>query len=93
MAGAEWVVVFAAVVSGQFPKTLDAAGRTILFKAGSTGRFDCQKYFGGAKSALGGTYYEQRLMREETFSGPWLEVWTLTILTQKAAFCGTECSR
>lgn len=32
-------------------------------------------------------------MREQTFSGLWLEVWILTILVQKAAFCGTEYSR
>jgi len=29
-------------------------------------------------------------MREETFSGPRLEVWNLTILAEKAVFYGVE---
>lgn len=90
MAGAERVVVFAAVVSGQFSKTLDAAGRTILFKAGSAGRFDCQKHFGGAKFALGGTHYEEVLMRGQTLSGGHLARSCLYAMVEKLKSVGMQ---
>lgn len=32
-------------------------------------------------------------MREETFSGPWLEVWNFYVLERKTGLFGLECYR
>ena len=36
-------------------------------------------------------HYEEGVMRGQTFSGLWMEVWISIILEPKAAFCGMDC--
>ena len=43
-----------------------------------------------SKKQLRSGKYEEVLMRAETFSEPYLEVWILITLEQKAEFCGPE---
>ena len=84
--------VFTAAVGGEFSCAADGAGGKVLSGAGCQRGPGCQECTDRAEFAPGGACHEEVLMREQRFSGPWLEVWTLTILAQKDAFCGTECS-
>lgn len=74
MADDEHAAVLSAVVHRLLPQTPDPGGGAALSylkrRRGSGG----QEYPHRAESAIGCPHYEEVLMREQTFSGPWLEV-------------------
>ena len=92
MAGPKRPDVLPAAAIRQLSETFNCTRGAVLLRFSGPGRPDSSQYFDRAESAPGGPYYEEVLMREQIFSGPWSEVWILTILAQKAVFCGTECS-